>query len=189
MKGRLPIVTHNQFTYGNLGIFDAGISPDKEGAKITYGAFCSFAQNITLMIGGHHRTELITTYPFGYTHENIFSHEKICLNKGDIVIGNDVWIGNNVTIMAGVTIGDGAVIGCCTVVTKDVEPYSIVAGNPGRFIRYRFSEGIIEELLNIRWWDLPLEIIQAIVPHLMSSDMGQNIQKIKDIIIQHGIHQ
>jgi virginiamycin A acetyltransferase len=91
--------------------------------------------------------------------------------------------------MPGVTIGDGAVVGCHTVVTKDVEPYSIVAGNPGRLIRYRFSEEVIEELLDIRWWDLPLEVIQQIVPFLMSVDIEENIQKIKDIINQNGEHQ
>ena len=133
--------------------------------------------------------DFITTYPFGSRLQELFGNKKFPVNKGNIVVGNDVWIGDNVTIMPGVTIGDGAVIGCHTVVTKDVEPYSVVAGNPGRFIRYRFSEEVVEELLDIKWWDLPLEVIQKIVPFLMSVDIEENIPKIKDIINQNGEHQ
>ena len=184
MKGRLPVVNHNQFTYGKLKVISTG-----ERADVEYGAFCSFADNIRVMLGGHHHTDYITAYPFGSIHENIFGTKKSPVNKGDVVIGNDVWIGDNVTIMPGVTIGDGAVIGCHTVVTKDVEPYSIMAGNPGRFIRYRFSEKVIEELLDVKWWDLPLEIIQEIVPHLTSTDIDENIHKIKDIIARYGIRR
>ena len=184
MKGRLPVVNKDHFSYGQLQVISTG-----EGADAKHGAFCSFASNIRVMLGGHHHMDFITTYPFGSVNESIFGEKKLPVNRGNVVIGNDVWIGDNVTIMAGVTIGDGAVIGCNTVVTKDVEPYSVVAGNPGRFIRYRFSEEVIEELLNIKWWDLPLEVIQEIVPYLTSTDIDENIQKIKDVIKQHGINQ
>jgi acetyltransferase-like isoleucine patch superfamily enzyme len=184
MKGRLPVVNHNQFSYGKLNVISTG-----EGANVVHGAFCSFAENIRVMLGGHHHMDFITTYPFGSIHQGIFGYNNSPVNKGNVVIGNDVWIGDNVTIMPGITIGDGAVIGCNTVVTKDAEPYSIMAGNPGRFIRYRFSEEVVEELLNIKWWDLPLEVIQAIVPYLTSTDIGANIHQIKDIITRFGIRQ
>ena len=184
MKGRLPVVNKDHFSYGKIRVISTG-----EEANIKVGAFCSVAENVVAMLGGHHRMDFITTYPFGSRLQTIFGNNKFPVNKGNIVVGNDVWIGDNVTIMPGVTIGDGAVIGCHTVVTKDVEPYSIVAGNPGRFIRYRFSEEVIEELLDIRWWDLPLEVIQKIVPFLMSVDIEENIPKIKDIINQNGEHQ
>jgi len=184
MRGRLPIVNKDHYSYGNIKVISTG-----EGANMKIGAFCSIASNVVAMLGGHHRTDVITTYPFGSIHGDVFGHNKSPVNRGNIVIGNDVWIGDNVTIMAGVTIGDGAVIGCHTVVTKDVEPYSIVAGNPGRFVRYRFSEEVIDELLDIKWWDLHHTVIQKLVPFLTSANIEENIQKIKDIINQNGEHQ
>ena len=184
MKGRWPVINSNHFSYGKLNIITTG-----EKALCQYGAFCSFAENIRVMLGGHHMTKYISTFPFGSRETKIFKHGRTIVYRGNVLIGNDVWIGDNVTIMAGVTIGDGAVIGCNTVVTKDVEPYSIVAGNPGKFIRYRFSEEIIEQLLDIKWWDLPLEVIQEIVPYLASVNIVENIAKIKNIIKKYGINQ
>ena len=80
-------------------------------------------------------------------------------NKGDIVVGNDVWLGYRSVILAGVTIGDGAIIGAYSVVTKDVPPYTIVGGNPAKEIRRRFSDSEIAHLLQLRWWDWPIEKI------------------------------
>ena len=88
--------------------------------------------------------------------------------KGDINIGNDVWIGYNATIMAGVTIGDGAIIATNATVTKDVEPYSIVGGNPAREIKKRFANDVISKLLKLKWWDWDIEKI------------SKNIQKLTD---------
>ena len=79
--------------------------------------------------------------------------------KGDIIIGNDVWIGYRAAIMPGVTIGDGAIIGACSVVTRDVPPYSIVGGNPARIIRKRFDEQTIAQLQQLAWWDWPVDKI------------------------------
>lgn len=93
--------------------------------------------------------------------------------KGDIVIGNDVWIGYNATILAGVTIGHGAIIAANATVTKDVEPYSIVGGNPAQLIRKRFSNETIEKLLAIAWWDWDLEKITRNVQHLTGNDFGK----------------
>jgi acetyltransferase-like isoleucine patch superfamily enzyme len=70
-------------------------------------------------------------------------------------VGNDVWIGEGVFVKAGITIGDGAVIGMGAVITKDVPPYSIVAGNPARFIRFRFDNDVVEALLEMKWWNFP----------------------------------
>ena len=91
------------------------------------------------------------------TPEDIQAMFNVPGRKGDTVVGNDVWIGMNATIMPGITIGDGAIIGACAVVASNVEPYSIVGGNPARPIRKRYSQQIIEELLDIRWWDWPKE--------------------------------
>lgn len=98
--------------------------------------------------------------------------------KGDTVVGNDVWIGQNSTILPGVHIGDGAIIGLNSVVSKDVEPYTIVAGNPARFIRKRFDDELIGLLQRLKWWDKPTEEIQSLIPILTDS----NLQKVKDSI-------
>ena len=84
-------------------------------------------------------------------------------NKGDIVIGNDVWIGYDAVIMAGVHIGDGSIIGTRAVVTKDVEPYSIVGGVPAKEIRKRFAPDVIERLQAIQWWNWPEEKIHRAI--------------------------
>jgi acetyltransferase-like isoleucine patch superfamily enzyme len=99
---------------------------------------------------------ILQPFSFGSIHKDVFDnlHEPAGLTtKGDVVIGNDVWIGDNVTIMSGVTVGDGAIIAAYSHIVKDVEPYSVVGGNPGKFIRYRFRKDQIEKLLQIKWWD------------------------------------
>ena len=94
-------------------------------------------------------------------------------HKGDIVIGNDVWIGYEAVILAGVTIGDGAVIGSRAVVTKDVPPYTIVGGVPAKTIRRRFDEDTVEELLGLRWWDWPEEVIRENIAAIQSGCVEQ----------------
>lgn len=106
----------------------------------------------------------LSSYPFPLFFEE-WELEKTRVseawdNKGDIVIGNDVWIGYEAVILAGVTIGDGAVIGARAVVTKDVAPYTVVGGVPARPIKKRFSDGTIQRLLELRWWDWPEERIR-----------------------------
>ena len=94
-------------------------------------------------------------------------------NKGDIVIGNDVWIGHNATIMAGVTIGDGAIIATNATVIKDVAPYSIVGGNPAVQIKKRFSQPVIDKLLQLKWWDWDIRKITANVQYLTGGDITE----------------
>lgn len=94
------------------------------------------------------------------------------------MIGNDVWIGQNATILPGVHIGDGAIIGLNSVVSKDVEPYTVVAGNPARFIRKRFDDELIGLLQRLRWWDKSVEEIQNLIPLLTDS----NLPKVKESI-------
>jgi virginiamycin A acetyltransferase len=88
-----------------------------------------------------------------------------------IVIGNDVWIGNSVTIMPGIKIGHGAIIGTNSLVTKDVEPYAIVGGNPVKLIRKRFDDYVIDFLLNLSWWDLEIEKITELLPAMTKGDL------------------
>lgn len=104
--------------------------------------------------------------------------------KGDIVIGNDVWIGRESIIMPGVKIGDGAIIAAYSVVTKDVEPYSVVGGNPARFIKKRFNDELIELLLEFKWWDLPPEKLVTVLPLLCDFDLEKVTKKIEEMIEQ-----
>ena len=131
-------MSYGKYTYGV-----PGIHWNNNDAKLVVGNFCSIAQGVNIYLGGNHRTDWVTTYPFGHINQNIFNkfngngHPS---TKGDVIIGNDVWIGSNVTIMSGVTIG------------KSIEPYSLVGGNPSKLIKYRFSPDQIEKLLQIKWW-------------------------------------
>lgn len=100
-------------------------------------------------------------------------------SKGDVRIGSDCWIGHGVVILSGVTIGDGAVVGAFSVVAKDVHPYSIVAGNPARMLRLRFSEEQIDQLLKIKWWDWPPEKIAKFRGLLGGKNADEFIRRCK----------
>jgi acetyltransferase-like isoleucine patch superfamily enzyme len=97
--------------------------------------------------------------------------------KGDINIGNDVWVGAKSTIMSGVKIGDGSIIGAGTTVTKDVPPYSIVVGNPGKIVKYRFDENQIEKLLKISWWDWTEDRIKTEAMNMWSDKIDEFIER------------
>lgn len=136
---------------------------DFVGDKLIIGKFCMIASGVTfIMNGANHKMDGITAYPFnifGEDWETATPAPEELPFKGDTVIGNDVWIGAHVTIMPGVTIGDGAIIATKSVVSKDVEPYSIVGGNPATLIRKRFSDEKIQELLEMQWWNWDIEKI------------------------------
>jgi acetyltransferase-like isoleucine patch superfamily enzyme len=143
-----------------------------EGTKATVGKYCSISGGVTILLGGDHRGDWVTTFPFSSfwaEASHITGHPK---TKGDVVIGNDVWIGRDAFILSGVHIGDGAIVGARAVVTKDVPPYAIVAGNPARIVRYRFDESSIEKLLKFKWWDWPEEEIAHVMPLLLSADIS-----------------
>ncbi|MEM7510490.1 MAG: CatB-related O-acetyltransferase [Bacteroidota bacterium] len=148
---------------------------DFTGDKLIIGKFCMIASDVTfIMNGANHLSEAITTYPFaifGKDWANAMEGKEYPV-KGDTIIGNDVWIGYGATIMPGVTIGDGAIIATKSVVTKDVEPYAIVGGNPAKEIRKRFSPSEIQDLLAIKWWDWPIEKITENVQALTGRDIG-----------------
>ena len=151
---------------------------------VTIGSFCSIAGNCTIYTGGNHRTDWITTYPFGHIHKGTFSNfngKGHPASKGDISIGNDVWIGDNVTIMSGVTIGDGAVLAANSHIVKNVEPYSIVGGNPAKLIKYRFSKEIIETLLQIQWWNWDDSKINIVLPLLCSNSIDEVLPILKSM--------
>ncbi len=137
------------YTYGKPTIlFD-------DDANLTIGKFCSIAQNVTVFLGGNHRTDWATTYPFSVLNSDFPKGKTISghpATNGDVVIGNDVWIGRNATIMSGVNIGNGAVIGAGAVITKNVGDYEVWAGNPAQLIKKRFDDITIQYLLDLEWW-------------------------------------
>ena len=162
------------FTYGNPRILTW-----RQEEKLSIGKFCSISENVTILLGGEHRTDWVTTFPFSALFEKSFHFEGHPKSKGDVNIGNDVWIGFNATILSGVKIGDGAVIGANAVVTKDVPPYAIVAGNPAKIIKMRFSSNVVSELLRIRWWDWDLEKIEKNMSLLLSGNLDNFIDEAK----------
>ena len=107
------------------------------------------------------------------TVEMLFDVEK----KGPTIVGNDVWLGYQSLIMPGVTIGDGAIVGSRSVVTKDVEPYTIVAGSPAKVIRKRFDDETIAKLLEVKWWDLPDEEVEKLLPDMIAGNLEVFIEK------------
>ena len=146
------------------------------GDKLKIGKFCSIACGAKfLFTSGNHSMQSLSTYTFPIFYEEWGLDTKDIRsawdNKGDIVIGNDVWIGYEAVILSGVTVGDGAIVGARAVVTKDVPPYTIVAGVPARPIRKRFDEETIAKLQALRWWDWDEEKIKRCIPAIQSGDI------------------
>ena len=148
---------------------------DFTGDKLIIGKFCMIASDVTfIMNGANHLTDAISTYPFaifGGDWSNAMEGKTYPV-KGNTKIGNDVWIGYGATIMPGVTIGDGAIIATKSVITKDVEPYAIVGGNPAKQIKKRFTEHKIKSLLELKWWDWPVEKITRNAQYLTGTDIN-----------------
>lgn len=132
------------------------------GDKLVIGKFCQIASGVRfVMNGANHDMQGFSTYPFKVFGKSWAEVPMQVINKGDTIIGNDVWLGNSATIMQGVQVGHGAIIGTNSLVTKNIEPYTVVGGNPARVIRKRFDDTIIEFLLRLRWWDWEIAKITA----------------------------
>ena len=130
-----------------------------------------------------HDLNNISTFPFGHYLKNRLQNvdQKSKNTNGDVVIGNDVWVGESAKILSGVTISDGAVIASNSHVVKDVEPYSVVGGNPAKHIKFRFDEESIKKLLKIQWWNWDDEKIQENVNLLCNNDIqGPFVDKFYD---------
>lgn len=150
-------------TYGVPIVHDWG-----SGTTLRIGAYCSIAENVQIFLGGNHRTDWVTSYPFPAFFPEARHIKNHTISRGDVVIGNDVWLCTNCIILSGITIGDGAVVASGAVVTRDVEPYAIVAGNPARVVRYRFDEATRKALLESAWWEWPEEELKLVMDKLCS---------------------
>lgn len=146
--------------------------------KLIIGKFCSIACGAKFIFtSANHTLNSLSTYPFPLFWEEYGLEQKNVTqawdNKGDIVIGNDVWIGYEAVIMSGIHIGNGAIIGTRAVVTKDVEPYTIVGGVPAKPIKKRFNDGTIKKLQAICWWDWDKEKVQEKINDIMSGNIDR----------------
>ena len=183
-----PNIIVGDFTYYhdfvdplNFEKYNAAYFHPKLDIKLVIGKFCSIAHGARfLSSSANHATDGFSTYPFSVLWDpKDTGYEYTFPNKGNTQIGNDVWIGSEATIMPGVNIGNGAVVGANAIVTKDVAPYSIVAGNPAKLIRKRFDNEIIESLIEIKWWDWPIDLIVENAHLIVGNDieMLQKVQK------------
>ncbi|CUH88424.1 Virginiamycin A acetyltransferase [Phaeobacter sp. CECT 5382] len=171
-----------RFTYGYETIDTQHFG---DGANLSIGSFSSLASGLKVVLGGGHRVDWITTFPFGHVFQEELGGEEIQghpQSNGDVVIGNDVWIGQDVTILSGVTIGDGAVIAATSTVTKDVGPYEIWGGNPATFLRSRFDEDTVAGLLQLEWWNLPEKLIKEMAPLLSMPPNEGLLEGLRSIV-------
>ena len=179
-----PNIKVGDFTYFADIDFEKHVTHHYEfnGDKLIIGKFCQIGAGVEfVMNGANHQMNAVSTYPFyimeGFEQEVPLKQDMPL--KGDTIVGNDVWIGQNVTILAGVHIGDGAIIGANSVVGSNIEPYTIVVGNPVKPVRKRFDDELIELLLKFKWWDKSVEEINELIPLLTSGDLKKVKAEIK----------
>lgn len=165
-KKRFKKFDIGDYTYGKPKIY-------ADSTSFSMGKFCSIADDVKIYAGAEHNYNWVSSYNFSAK----FACKSCVSSKGKVEIGNDVWIGDGALILSGVKIGDGAVIGAKAVITKDVEPYSIVAGNPAKLIKYRFDEKYIDKLLEIKWWDWDIKKIEQNFDLILSENVEKFIEK------------
>jgi virginiamycin A acetyltransferase len=175
------------FTYISDSDFESHVTHhyDFYGDRLIIGKFCQIAKGVEfVMNGANHQMNAVTTFPF-YIFEGFIkpipplSQMPI---KGDTVVGNDVWIGQDSTVLPGVHIGSGAIVGANSTVGSDVEPYSVVAGNPAKPLRKRFDDELIALLLAFKWWDRPIEEINRLIPVLTDGNLASVREKLKKLL-------
>jgi acetyltransferase-like isoleucine patch superfamily enzyme len=141
-------------------------------ARLSIGAYTSIAAGVEFALGGNHRADWVSTYPFRVAFGLAGAHDDGHPRpERDIFVGSDVWLGYSALVLPGARIGDGAVVGARTVVAKDVRPYAIVVGSPAREVRRRFDDDQVEALLRIRWWDWSDDVVRDRVGQLSSGDV------------------
>lgn len=182
-----PNIIVGDFTYISDTDFESHVTHhyDFYGDRLIIGKFCQIAGGVNFIMNGvNHQMNAVSTYPFyileGWDQE-VPALERMPL-KGDTVVENDVWIGQNATILPGVHIGNGAIIGANSVVGSDVPPYTIVAGNPARFVRKRFDDELIGLMQRLEWWNLPVEKINNLIPVLSNPDLEVVRETLKTLL-------
>ena len=153
-------------SYGELEVVDYG-----EGSQFTMGSYCSVATGVKAHLGGGHRTDWVTTFPFTVLEDRLAHIPGHPVSRGDVSIGSDVWLAADCTILSGVTIGHGAVIMNGAIVTRDVAPYAIVGGVPAAEKAKRFDDQTIARLLAVAWWDWDYERIVAAGEYLLADNI------------------
>lgn len=182
-----PNIIVGDFTYFADKDFEKHVTHLYEwnGDKLIIRKFCQIAAGVEfIMNGANHQMNAVSTYPFYIfgTWEQTAPDKKDLPLKGDTIIGNDVWIGQNATILPGVQIGDGAIIGASSVVGSNVEPYTILAGNPAKPIRKRFDDELIQIMQKLKWWDKSIEEINSLIPILTCSDLNKVKEELKKLV-------
>ena len=179
-----PNIIVGDFSYIADSDFESHVTHhyDFIGDRLIIGKFCQIAAGVEfVMNGANHMMNAVTTFPFnmleGWDMEPPKTSDLPL--KGDTVIGNDVWIGQNAVILPGVHIGDGAIIGANSVVGRDVNPYTIVVGNPAKILRKRFDDEMIELLLRFKWWDKSIDEINTLIPLLTCSKLDKVKEEIQ----------
>ena len=158
------------------------------GDRLIIGKFCCIASGARFIMGSaNHRMCSVTTYPFnvfgGAWAESTPPHLSQLPFKGDTVVGSDVWLGRECTVMPGVKIGDGAIVAAYSIVTRNVEPYTVVGGNPARLLKHRFDAELTGLLLQFRWWDLPVQQVTELLPLLCDPDL-EHVRKTLRALLQ-----
>lgn len=170
-RGRIVVGRH---TYGYPVIHHYAM----DDTRLVIGSYCSISDGAVVMLGGEHPTDRVSSYPFRIRWGMEGAGEDgMPRRTGDTHIGSDVWLGTGCYLRSGVTIGHGAVVAANAVVTKDVPPYAVVAGNPARVVRHRVTEEQAAALLEIAWWDWPEEQVRAGVPDLSGAELDAFIAR------------
>ena len=178
---RKNLCSVGKWSYGNPKIYRWDWS-----SKLIIGNFCSLGPEIKIYFGGNHRTDWITTSPlpapqFSYYFNQAKNIQNFCPSGGDINIGHDVWIGGHTIILSGSTIGNGTVIGAGSLVSGNLESYSIYAGNPIKKIRDRFDKSLKEKINETEWWNFDNDLVNDLSKYLCSDDYDGFFKAIKKI--------
>lgn len=169
---RNGIVHVGNGTYGTIVFSNFG----NQREHLEIGNFCSIAGDVLFMLGGNHDYTKVSTFPFKVKY---YGEPNESSSKGPIIVKDDVWIGQRAIIMSGVTLGQGCIIAAGSIVTKDIPPYSIVAGAPAQIIKYRFSDDVIDYLLSIDFSSLSLEDIHTHINEMYSSLRELTVDELK----------
>jgi len=168
-KKRYPNYVIGEASYGLPIVHD-----NHEGTTLKIGAYCSIASNVQIFLGGQHKVNWVSNYPFPFFFEMDTEYTEKYIaggSRGDVIIGSDVWLCANCVILSGVTIGHSAVVANGAVISRDVPPYAVMAGNLAKQIKWRFDEATRNSLLEAAWWDWPKDEVNQILSLICSHDL------------------